>query len=114
MRLDAHGLFTPLRTICWNLRAGLVLVIVVLLSSPSVFGQGIVTGMISGTVMDAQGAVVAGATVQSTHVATAAKLDRKSTRLNSSHQIISYAVFCLKKKIAPGEPQDMTAKVADR
>src|SRR5258708_37490295 len=25
-------------------------------------------------------------------------LDRKSTRLNSSHQIISYAVFCLKKK----------------
>src|SRR5947208_12917955 len=28
----------------------------------------------------------------------AASLDRKSTRLNSSHQIISYAVFCLKKK----------------
>src|SRR5947208_7171140 len=27
-----------------------------------------------------------------------ARLDRKSTRLNSSHQIISYAVFCLKKK----------------
>src|SRR5258708_15781897 len=27
--------------------------------------------------------------------------DRKSTRLNSSHQIISYAVFCLKKKHAP-------------
>src|SRR5260364_108448 len=26
------------------------------------------------------------------------RLDRKSTRLNSSHQIISYAVFCLKKK----------------
>src|SRR5207244_7729251 len=26
--------------------------------------------------------------------------DRKSTRLNSSHQIISYAVFCLKKKSA--------------
>src|SRR5258708_14971548 len=28
-------------------------------------------------------------------------LDRKSTRLNSSHQIISYAVFCLKKKRHP-------------
>src|SRR5258708_36097256 len=28
-------------------------------------------------------------------------LDRKSTRLNSSHQIISYAVFCLKKKNNP-------------
>src|SRR5688500_19980082 len=27
-------------------------------------------------------------------------LDRKSTRLNSSHLVISYAVFCLKKKIA--------------
>src|SRR5690554_7589535 len=27
-----------------------------------------------------------------------AKLDRKSTRLNSSHVRISYAVFCLKKK----------------
>src|SRR5947208_13462373 len=26
-------------------------------------------------------------------------IDRKSTRLNSSHQIISYAVFCLKKKM---------------
>src|SRR5258708_26824167 len=30
--------------------------------------------------------------------ATVAGRDRKSTRLNSSHQIISYAVFCLKKK----------------
>src|SRR5256885_5109408 len=26
------------------------------------------------------------------------QLDRKSTRLNSSHLVISYAVFCLKKK----------------
>src|SRR3712207_7592910 len=29
------------------------------------------------------------------------KEDRKSTRLNSSHANISYAVFCLKKKITP-------------
>src|SRR5258708_15496434 len=29
-----------------------------------------------------------------------ANIDRKSTRLNSSHQIISYAVFCLKNKYA--------------
>src|SRR5436189_1416486 len=28
----------------------------------------------------------------------ASRLDRKSTRLNSSHRCISYAVFCLKKK----------------
>src|SRR3712207_7009326 len=31
-------------------------------------------------------------------IAVAMKLDRKSTRLNSSHANISYAVFCLKKK----------------
>src|SRR5256885_4597605 len=30
--------------------------------------------------------------------APAAERDRKSTRLNSSHLVISYAVFCLKKK----------------
>src|SRR5258708_29882697 len=30
--------------------------------------------------------------------------DRKSTRLNSSHQIISYAVFCLKKKKTDNRP----------
>src|SRR5438034_5566370 len=28
----------------------------------------------------------------------ALRIDRKSTRLNSSHTVISYAVFCLKKK----------------
>src|SRR5256885_12086543 len=28
-------------------------------------------------------------------------VDRKSTRLNSSHLVISYAVFCLKKKVPP-------------
>src|SRR5207248_11275985 len=31
--------------------------------------------------------------------AASTRLDRKSTRLNSSHRTISYAVFCLKKKI---------------
>src|SRR5947209_14434887 len=30
--------------------------------------------------------------------------DRKSTRLNSSHANISYAVFCLKKKKSEGKP----------
>src|SRR5256885_2750240 len=30
--------------------------------------------------------------------AAATAIDRKSTRLNSSHLVISYAVFCLKKK----------------
>src|SRR5947208_13314397 len=36
-----------------------------------------------------------------------ANKDRKSTRLNSSHQIISYAVFCLKKK----KKQNLTIRV---
>src|SRR5256885_13081574 len=35
---------------------------------------------------------------QNDGVARLAPLDRKSTRLNSSHLVISYAVFCLKKK----------------
>src|SRR5688572_30892451 len=34
--------------------------------------------------------------------AVGADVDRKSTRLNSSHSQISYAVFCVKKKKAPG------------
>src|SRR5947208_3728837 len=54
------------------------------------------------------GAVQRGASSQENFMRTVLKccvstalvcvLDRKSTRLNSSHQIISYAVFCLKKK----------------
>src|SRR5256885_2729238 len=32
------------------------------------------------------------------HIVVAGLPDRKSTRLNSSHLVISYAVFCLKKK----------------
>src|SRR5258708_28845564 len=38
-------------------------------------------------------------------IAEAQTGDRKSTRLNSSHQIISYAVFCLKKKKQPTKKQ---------
>src|SRR2546429_7326332 len=36
-------------------------------------------------------------------------LDRKSTRLNSSHGYISYAVFCLKKKIYASEITNVAA-----
>src|SRR2546426_4335450 len=35
----------------------------------------------------------------------ASKKDRKSTRLNSSHLVISYAVFCLKKKKKTGKTE---------
>src|SRR5687768_18182990 len=38
------------------------------------------------------------ANIVSDDAAVALPLDRKSTRLNSSHGYISYAVFCLKKK----------------
>src|SRR5258708_24555031 len=41
------------------------------------------------------------------------QLDRKSTRLNSSHQIISYAVFCLKKKKS-NEDHPITLPAADQ
>src|SRR2546426_9031780 len=53
------------------------------------------------------------------HTNAVAATDRKSTRLNSSHLVISYAVFCLKKKTdrliepvipqtgRPDDPQDV-------
>src|SRR5256885_8927250 len=44
----------------------------------------------------------------STSVARQTRRDRKSTRLNSSHLVISYAVFCLKKK----KSSDMRLMVA--
>src|SRR5205807_9385613 len=52
---------------------------------------------------DAQGNIVADATRFPSGIKALAgyvhrKGDRKSTRLNSSHLVISYAVFCLKKK----------------
>src|SRR2546422_3756410 len=40
-----------------------------------------------------------------------AQLDRKSTRLNSSHGYISYAVFCLKKKKRSLPPRGELANV---
>src|SRR3712207_7551389 len=45
----------------------------------------------------------------------AAQTDRKSTRLNSSHANISYAVFCLKKKVTPPSRSDaQTSEVQSR
>src|SRR2546430_8262706 len=42
-------------------------------------------------------------------------LDRKSTRLNSSHSQISYAVFCLKKKLYhQGNGRRITCEQAER
>src|SRR3712207_7773035 len=50
------------------------------------------TGSLAGASWDDTAAAVVAA------LAVAYLLDRKSTRLNSSHANISYAVFCLKKK----------------
>src|SRR5207249_6196702 len=46
-----------------------------------------------------------------TRVTPLNKIDRKSTRLNSSHVSISYAVFCLKKKNAG--PPDLDQRLAE-
>src|SRR5256885_12239112 len=45
-----------------------------------------------------EGAAPTVASAEAATAATTATTDRKSTRLNSSHLVISYAVFCLKKK----------------
>ncbi len=78
MELHAHGLFTCLKRTRWKSRAVLLLAILSVFTCTSVLGQGIVTGMISGSVLDAQGAVVAGASVQAVQVATSAKFSDKS------------------------------------
>src|SRR5438034_4190831 len=46
----------------------------------------------------ARGGVAAAEPARQSPVVACRALDRKSTRLNSSHTVISYAVFCLKKK----------------
>src|SRR5256885_3454175 len=55
-------------------------------------------GLFVGHVVGPNGAAVPGATVWRLGGAGRTVSDRKSTRLNSSHLVISYAVFCLKKK----------------
>src|SRR5688572_31579398 len=44
------------------------------------------------------------------HAEAEVKVDRKSTRLNSSHSQISYAVFCLKKKKKKRNTTEMNPK----
>src|ERR1039457_2609451 len=42
------------------------------------------------------------------------RVDRKSTRLNSSHLVISYAVFCLKKNMSPFSVAAVTSPASPR
>src|SRR5258707_4198175 len=48
-----------------------------------------------------------GATSVASHMRRQHEVDRKSTRLNSSHANISYAVFCLKKKKNTQNPRSL-------
>src|SRR2546427_8732776 len=61
-------------------------------------------GEISGRCQSAQTDRIESLQVRTAVAANAGIRDRKSTRLNSSHSQISYAVFCLKKKIMPRHP----------
>src|SRR5687768_17726509 len=73
----------------------LTVLVVFLLSALPVSAQ-MTSGAIAGRVTDAQGLAVP---------------DRKSTRLNSSHGYISYAVFCLKKKNPPARICTLMARI---
>src|SRR5207253_4514859 len=99
-----------MRDICVRIVAALVCCIL----AGAAYGQS--TAQVSGAVKDQTGAVLPGAEVRMTQTETGLTRstvtdetgsyslpnlpigDRKSTRLNSSHVAISYAVFCLKKK----------------
>src|SRR5205809_1380992 len=61
------------------------------------FASGIAR-MLTGQVDDLDEAPIRPVGEQSAFIGGIAAADRKSTRLNSSHGYISYAVFCLKKK----------------
>src|SRR3712207_7124248 len=64
---------------------------------------------VSTTRSGAQPSSAAGSAAGSSRSPCNARTDRKSTRLNSSHANISYAVFCLKKK----ELHDSRARIPD-
>src|SRR2546427_5675262 len=63
--------------------------------------------LIMGTLIGVVGLIVAVPVLAVTTV-----VDRKSTRLNSSHSQISYAVFCLKKKKQTRSPIEIRAQQA--
>src|SRR5690348_17680424 len=66
---------------------------------PNGAGKTSLFGLISGDLAPGAGEIsFDGRPVTKLDPAARCRLDRKSTRLNSSHPSISYAVFCLKKK----------------
>src|SRR3712207_4397179 len=77
-------------------RAGIVGVI-----GPNGVGKTTLFRMITGQEQPDSGDLELGDSVELAYVDQSRDADRKSTRLNSSHANISYAVFCLKKKKKP-------------
>src|SRR2546429_4968381 len=67
-------------------------------SRPDVVPQVAALALKSGNALILKGGAEAAQTNETLVALWRRRLDRKSTRLNSSHGYISYAVFCLKKK----------------
>src|SRR3712207_8342551 len=67
-------------------------------SAVLLFGSALVYGASGELTFDAIGGAISDAGLTDDPLLLVGLADRKSTRLNSSHANISYAVFCLKKK----------------
>src|SRR5690625_3431420 len=88
LRLDAS--FSPIRRLAYSVESARV-------GQRTDLDKLILDLETNGTV-DPEEAIRRAATILQQQLAVFVDLDRKSTRLNSSHVAISYAVFCLKKK----------------
>src|SRR5207248_1361298 len=66
-------------------------------ASPAALGPGTYSGTVTVTSVNPAQSIVVPVTMTITSAIHTILADRKSTRLNSSHRTISYAVFCLKK-----------------
>src|SRR3989449_2365562 len=91
-RLGSHSLYVKNDAVCFPTLSFKDRVVAVALAQARAFGFEVVACSSTGNLANA---VAAQAVI---HGLNAWILDRKSTRLNSSHGYISYAVFCLKKK----------------
>src|SRR3954468_15184696 len=63
----------------WSTVAAFAFITALVFCVSSAFGQGIVTGSISGTVQDPQGALISGAKITATHLATHSQYSAEST-----------------------------------
>src|SRR3712207_8960816 len=97
IRLPPRSTLFPYTTLFRSTTKGLWL-----RSSPSGTGVGVLLGEVLRLLwVDPDAGPHRGRQGDTPHVTALRRRDRKSTRLNSSHANISYAVFCLKKKNTP-------------